>query len=156
MGWVFETESNPRASHAKLNPWHLQFKSCSSRCSAAILWMLCWLSGHRCSEVGWTQITQNSAVRLQEEGLLVYRFRSIQSQGIVRLRTDDVIQQCSLGKITASFKPSRISWSSWLQDVRCGVWGRKVLVIILGRLGFIVIIPPLKCWTLKRERRKKE
>lgn len=158
MEWVLEAESNPRTSHAKLNPWHLQFKSCSGRCSAAALWMSCCLSGHLHKDVGWTQVPQNSAVGLQEKGLLVSKVRSRQSQGTDRLGIDDGIQQCSLGKITASFKTSSMSGSSWPQDVRHSAWGRKVLIIILGRSGFVVIIPPLNCWTPwgGRKRRKKE
>lgn len=70
----------------------------------------------------------------------------VQSQGTDRLGIDDGIQQCSLGKIIASFKTSRMSGSSWPQDVSHSAWGRKVLIIILGRSGFVVIIPPLNCW----------
>lgn len=38
--WVFKAESNPSATHALLNPWYLQCRSCTGRvlCSATTVW----------------------------------------------------------------------------------------------------------------------
>lgn len=119
--WVFKAESDPSATHALLNPWYLQCRSCTGRvlCSATTVWAshcpsqrMCG-GCYYCNAVEWPLKTaaMDGARRGSPPGV------HIQVQSSL-LWADAGNIQLSLVKITAYFWTSRVFELSCMPYVR--------------------------------------